>query len=324
MPITSMTKDPDALTMTVVADFDAPLRRLWDAYVDPRMIERFWGPPTWPATFIRHDASPGGRSHYFMTGPDGETNHGYWEWTAVDEMRSFEVLDGFAHADGAPDADIPSMRIRFTFEETPTGSRSVTTTHFGSVDELEQLLTMGMEEGLSAAMGQIDAVLADLAAFAAGHGTSTQILSDTRVRISRVIRGSVEMVWRAYHDADLIRRWMLGPDGWTMPVCEAATAVGESYRYEWERDGGGGRFGFTGTVLASRPPHYEATDEAMIDTDGPSVTNELTLTLLDGGTLVATVITYPDAETRDMVLATGMASGIETSYARLESILTPV
>ena len=60
MPITTITKDTDNLTLTVVADFDAPVGRLWDAYSDPRQIERFWGPPEWPATFTRHDMAVGG------------------------------------------------------------------------------------------------------------------------------------------------------------------------------------------------------------------------------------------------------------------------
>ena len=58
MPITSVAKDPENLTMTVIADFPVPLRRLWDAYVDPRQLEKFWGPPQFPATFTRHDAFP--------------------------------------------------------------------------------------------------------------------------------------------------------------------------------------------------------------------------------------------------------------------------
>lgn len=78
MPITSVTQDPEALTLTVVADFAVPVRRLWDAYADPRQIERFWGPPGWPATFTRHDVTVGGRSNYAMTGPDGERSGGYW------------------------------------------------------------------------------------------------------------------------------------------------------------------------------------------------------------------------------------------------------
>ena len=72
MPITSVEKDLDALTMTVTADFPVPVSRLWDAYADPRQLEKFWGPEGWPATFTRHDMAPGGRSEYYMTGPDGE------------------------------------------------------------------------------------------------------------------------------------------------------------------------------------------------------------------------------------------------------------
>lgn len=231
MPITSVTKDPEALTMTVVADFTAPLQRLWDAYSDPRQIERFWGPPTYPARFTRHDMYPGGRSAYAMYGPDGDASRGYWEFLSVEPLKSFEVIDGFALEDGSPNSEMPSMRMTFEFTETETGSRMTTTTYFNTAEEIEQLLEMGMEEGMRAAMGQIDAVLADLASFASGMSAETQILSDTQVRVTRVIRGPRELVWRAHNEADLVRRWLLGPDGWRMPVCELATEVGQTYTY---------------------------------------------------------------------------------------------
>jgi uncharacterized protein YndB with AHSA1/START domain len=320
MPVTSVTRDPEALTLTVVADFPAPVERLWDAYVDPRRLERFWGPPTYPATFTRHDAAAGGRSTYAMKGPDGETHGGYWEWLSLAPLESFEVRDGFTTPDGEPNPELPSTRMRFVFEPTDVGSRVTTTTYFSSLEELEQLLEMGMEEGLREAMGQMDEVLADLTSFAAGQGTSSQILSDTQVRISRVIRGNMEQVWRAHHEPELLQRWLLGPDGWTMPVCEVATTVGEKYRYEWERaDGGEGRFGFEGELLESAPPHLAVTTERMIGTPGEGTVNQLTLTPVAAGTLLALVITFPDADTRDAVLATGMTDGMETSYARLET-----
>ncbi|HVV30444.1 MAG TPA: SRPBCC family protein [Mycobacteriales bacterium] len=321
MPITSVTKDAEALTMTVVADFAAPVRRLWDAYLDPRLLERFWGPPTYPAVFTRHDGCVGGRSEYTMTGPDGDVSRGYWEWTAVDELKSFEVRDGFANPDGTANTQMPSMRMAFTFQSTPDGSRVSTTTYFNSVEQLEQLLEMGMEQGMTEAMGQMDAVIADLASFAAGNGTTTQLLSDTQVRISRVVRGSLDAVWRAHQEPALLQQWLLGPDGWTMPVCEVATEVGESYRYEWAQVDGEERFGFTGTLLASLPPHRSVTTEAMIGMDGPSTTNELTLTPVEDGTLLSILITYPDASVRDTVLATGMTDGMEISYARLEALI---
>lgn len=321
MPITSVTKDAEALTMTVVAEFDAPLRRLWDAYLDPRLLERFWGPPTYPAVFTRHDGCVGGRSEYTMTGPDGDVSRGYWEWVAVDEGTGFEVRDGFANPDGSANDQMPSMRMVFCFQAAGSGSRVTTTTHFNSADELEQLIGMGMQEGMTAAMGQMDEVIADLAAFAAGKPTTTQILGDTRVRISRIVRGGLEAVWRAHHEAELMQQWMLGPDGWTMPVCEVAGEVGQTYRYEWAQVDGDGRFGFTGTLLESLPPHREVSTEAMIGAQDTSTVNELTLTRLGEGTLMSLLITYPDAQTRDSVLATGMADGIEASYARLESLI---
>lgn len=320
MPVTSITRDTDALTLTVVADFPARAQRLWDAYVDPRQLERFWGPPTWPATFTRHDAAAGGRSAYTMKGPDGDTHGGYWEWLSIEPHKSFEVRDGFATPDGEPNPELPSMRMEFVFDETDDGARVTTTTYFNSLTDLEQLLEMGMDEGLREAMGQMDAVLADLTSFATGQATITQILSDTQARISRVIRGTVEQVWRAHHEPELLQRWLLGPEGWTMPVCEVATTVGEKYRYEWEPVGGTeGRFGFEGELLESVAPYRAVTTERMIGMPGEGTVNELTLTPVAPGTLLALVITFPDVDTRDAILATGMTDGMETSYARLET-----
>ncbi|MBL3699080.1 SRPBCC family protein [Leucobacter luti] len=324
MPITSVTTDPEALTLTVVADFTVPVRRLWDAYLDPRQIERFWGPPEYPATFFRHDAAPGGRSSYCMTGPEGDRSCGYWEWVSVDDGRSFEVRDGFAREDGSPHPDMPSMRMVFDFAETALGSRLTTTTLFGSLAELEQLMAMQMEEGMRAAMGQIDGVLAELAEYAADRGTLLQRVGDDRARVTRLISGSVEQVWRAHTEPELLQRWLLGPDGWEMPVCEFAAEPGSRYRYEWAETGGANRFGFTGDVVEAVPPVRLVTTEAMTTPEnpdgsgGPVTLNELTLTPTADGTRLTLMITYPDAETREMILATGMVDGMETSYARLE------
>src|SRR5690625_482558 len=187
MPVTSVDKDLEQLTLTIAAEFPVPARRLWDAYADPRQLEKFWGPPEWPATFTRHDMTPGGRSDYYMTGPDGSRARGYWEYLAVDEGRSFEVLDGFSHDDGSPNTDLPTMRAVFMFGEAAAGSRLETVTYFNSLTELEQLLEMGMQEGTVAAMGQIDAVVTDDTTFAPGSGTQAQFLDDRTVRVSRVL-----------------------------------------------------------------------------------------------------------------------------------------
>ena len=161
MPIVEVRKNPEALTLTVVAQFAAPVARVWAAYADPRQLERFWGPPEWPATFVRHDFVVGGRSEYFMTGPNGETSSGYFKYLVVDAPHAFEVEDGFLGEDGAPATGMPTMTMRFSFEPHDGGTRMVTLTTFPSAEALEQLLQMGMEEGMRSAMSQIDGVLAE-------------------------------------------------------------------------------------------------------------------------------------------------------------------
>lgn len=325
MPVTDVTTDPEALTLRVIADFTVPVRRLWDAYTDARQIERFWGPPEYPAAFTRHDVYPGGVSNYCMTGPEGDRSCGYWRWVAVDEGRSFEVRDGFALDDGTPDPEMPEMLMIFEFTETALGSRLTTTTRFNSLEELEQLRAMGMMEGMSAAMSQIDAVVEDLESFAAGRGTELQLIGETQARVSRVIRGTVDQVWRAHTDPELLRRWQLGPDGWSMPVCEFGSEPGRSLRTEWENGETGERFGFVGTVVGSAPPRRLVTTERMVspqDPDGaesPETLNEMTLTPVESGTLLAYLITYPDTDARAAVLETGMVDGMEAGYARLEA-----
>jgi uncharacterized protein YndB with AHSA1/START domain len=318
MPITSVTSDAAALTLTVVADYPVPVERLWEAYSDPRQLERFWGPEQWPATFTRHDMAVGGRSHYYMTGPDGTKAGGWWRFLAIEPLRRIEVEDGFTDENGQPSLTMPTMRMVFDFSATESGSRFESVTHFPSLEAMEQLVKMGMMEGLKSAMGQIDALLADLSSFAATRATGAQILGDTQVRISRVIRGSLHDVWRAHHEAKLMQRWLLGPDGWTMPVCQVATKVGERYRYEWEAVDGSQRFGFEGELLESAAPYREVTSEAMIGVEGPGSRNELTLVAVPGGTLLSLVVTYPSKEVRDQALGSGMTEGMEASYSRLE------
>jgi uncharacterized protein YndB with AHSA1/START domain len=162
MPLTSVTKDAAKLTLTVVGDYPVPQQRLWDAFADPRQLERFWGPPTCPATFTRHDFKVGGRAEYFLTGPKGEKWSGSWKFTAVNPISSFEAHDG---EDNAEDPNMPAS-MTFTFEATPTGSRVIGVTQFSSLEAMEQS-AKGMEEGLRAAMPQLDAVLAERSASAA-------------------------------------------------------------------------------------------------------------------------------------------------------------
>ena len=95
MPVTDITTDPENLTMTLIADVDASVDRLWRAFTQPEQLERFWGPPGWPATFTEFSFAPGGRARYHMTSPQGEASYGAWEFLKIDEPDSFEVLDAW-------------------------------------------------------------------------------------------------------------------------------------------------------------------------------------------------------------------------------------
>lgn len=323
MPVTSVTTDPEALTLTLVAEFPVPAARLWTVFTDPDQLSRFWGPPGWPSRFSAFDFVPGGIATYAMTGPRGETSGGRWQFTKIDPERSFEVLDSFADESGTPNPDMPSMRMTFSFADTAEGARLESVTHFPSLEALEQLSAMGMIEGSTMAMNQLDAVVLDLREYAQGKGTRVEVLSDQHVRITRLIEGPSELVWRAHHEPELLKKWLLGPDGWTMPVAEVAVEVGDTYRYGWAPEAGteGEQFGFEGELVLSEPGRREVTTERMIGLDAPGTLNDLSLYEEDGVTLLTLVIEYPDAATRDMVLATGMADGMEASYARLESVL---
>ena len=160
MTIVSTTKDRDDLTMTLVTELAAPPSRVWQVWADPRQLERWWGPPTWPATFEEHDLSVGGAMRYVMTGPAGEKARGWWRVTAVDEPRSLEFEDGFSDDSGAADPSMPTTRARVDLEETAGGTRMTITSRFATAEEMDQLDAMGMEEGLKGAVGQIDDVLA--------------------------------------------------------------------------------------------------------------------------------------------------------------------
>lgn len=159
MPVISTNPDREKLEMTVVAEFDAPADKVWDVWADPRKLEKWWGPPTWPATFHEYEFAEGGVAKYFMTGPEGEKAPGYWRFQVIEENRRIQFLDGFANEDGEPDENMPSMVMTMTLDVEGSRTRMTTVTKFSSIEDLEQTLEMGMEEGMREAMGQIDALL---------------------------------------------------------------------------------------------------------------------------------------------------------------------
>lgn len=159
MPVLGSEIDAENLTLTFVADFSAPVERVWQVWEDPRQLERWWGPPTWPATFERFEFEVGGRADYYMTGPDGTKAHGWWRITAIDSPVRLSLEDGFADGSGNPIDEDDTNSTVAVLETVATGTRMTVTATFKDLAQLERLSAMGMQEGMTAAMSQIDAIL---------------------------------------------------------------------------------------------------------------------------------------------------------------------
>ncbi|MFW0789256.1 SRPBCC family protein [Gordonia sp. CPCC 205333] len=161
MPVIDVKTDTDNLTLTITAEFAASVERVWGIYADPRQLEKIWGPPTYPATVVDHELRPGGRVTYFMTSPEGDKYPGWWQIIAVDEPTSLSFDDGFADEDFNPVPDMPVSRNDYAFSVVDGKTRAVYTSTYETAEGLQKVLDMGVVEGASSAINQIDVLLID-------------------------------------------------------------------------------------------------------------------------------------------------------------------
>lgn len=160
MPVIDVNRDLERQTLQITSRFDAPVAAVWEMWADPRRLERWWGPPTYPATFVEHDLTPGGAASYYMTGPEGDRFAGWWRVLEVDAPHRLVVEDGFAHGDGTPNDDLPVTVMRVTVDPRHGGGTTMQIhSTFPSPEAMEQMLEMGAEEGTVLAIGQIDEML---------------------------------------------------------------------------------------------------------------------------------------------------------------------
>jgi uncharacterized protein YndB with AHSA1/START domain len=160
MTVISVDKDLDSLTMTLIAEFEAPIERVWELWADPRKLERWWGPPGCPATFERHDLNPGAEAAYSMAVPDGEPSRGWWRITAVDPPRRLEFTDGWADRDGTPIAAGPTMSFRVELADHDDRTRMELRVTFSSREHMEEFMRTDALENFQRSVGQMDALLA--------------------------------------------------------------------------------------------------------------------------------------------------------------------
>jgi uncharacterized protein YndB with AHSA1/START domain len=151
--------------------------------------------------------------------------------------------------------------------------------------------------------------------------------TDREVLVKRSFDAAADLVWKAYTEPALMRRWLTAMPGWSMPVCEMTTEVGGQYRWRWRDDANGVEFGFTGEMLEVEPHskivHTQVYDPGTMGGsmgDGASVIT-LTFNETDGITNVATLIKFASKADRDAAVSTGMTDGMEMSYKQLDEVL---
>lgn len=160
MPVIDARVDREALSLTVITEHDAPVERVWQLWADPRQLERWWGPPGWPATVTRHDFRIDGDVRYHMTGPAGEIAAAWMRFTELDAPEHLRFDEGFSHDDGTENPSMPVGECDVRLAAVDGGRTRMTVVFsYCSVADLDLVVGMGMVEGFSSAAGQIEAVL---------------------------------------------------------------------------------------------------------------------------------------------------------------------
>jgi uncharacterized protein YndB with AHSA1/START domain len=152
-----------------------------------------------------------------------------------------------------------------------------------------------------------------------GNATTFTTPSDREIVITRVLDAPRRLVWEAWTRPEHLPRWMLGPEGWTMPVCEIDLRPGGSWHFAW-RNADGSEMAMRGVYREVVPPERLVSTESW-GGDWPETLNTLTLTEEGGKTKVTQRVLYPSKEARDAALRTGMKEGVNLSYNRLDALL---
>ena len=153
---------------------------------------------------------------------------------------------------------------------------------------------------------------------------TVETVGETDVVVTRRFNAPRSLVWRAYTEPALVRRWMLGMPGWSMPVCDIDLRVGGGYHYRWRNDENGTEFGFIAVFHAIEPEHRIVNTERPEDVDMPEAEIEVLFEPLGDMTEMKMVIRYADAVSRKAALDTGMTDGMGTSFDLMDDVLAEV
>lgn len=159
---TSFNKDKENKKVTIEHMFDAPREKVWEAWSNPSILEKWWGPKTWPATSKSMDFREGGYWHYYMTGPDGTQSWGRLNYLTIDPPKSFTAKDAFCDQEGTKNTDFPSTDWAVEFHDEGEKTRITVVMTFARIEDMEKLIEMGFEEGFADALDNLDRIFAEV------------------------------------------------------------------------------------------------------------------------------------------------------------------
>ncbi len=157
---TSIQRDLENKTLTIERRFNAPLDRVWRAYTDPRILDQWWAPKPWQTETIGMDFRAGGYWHYAMNGPEGEQHFGRMDFSEIKARRHYVALDVFADASGDAVPDMPKQTFVTSFIDEGKKTKVIVVVDYESVEDMQKVIEMGMEEGLTMAQDQLEELLA--------------------------------------------------------------------------------------------------------------------------------------------------------------------
>ncbi len=168
MEKTQVTKDLENKTLTIERVFDAPITKLWQAYADQTMFEKWWGPEGWETTTKEFNFTPGGKIHYCMKCVDKNQGDffGFEAWgkmqiESIDEPNAFSALDYFSNAEGTHDETKPTQRFTLELREEGGKTRMLIRTITETTEQLEELIKMGMIEGFDSSINKLEKLMVE-------------------------------------------------------------------------------------------------------------------------------------------------------------------
>ncbi len=315
-------------TVSITKEFDAARDLVWDAYTKPEVLDRWWAPKPYLSRTKHMNFEAGGKRFYAMVSPEGAERWVLQQYKSITPKSHFSLFNAFA--DENENMELPGSDWDLNFSEHD-GKTTVQASIFNeSLERLERMIEFGFKEGTAAQLQNLDALLAELSERAGKKMQPAEVStpSDQEVLVKRSFDAPVDLVWRAYTEPELMRRWLTAMPGWTMPVCEMDVQVGGKYRWRWRNDEDGIEFGFTGEMLEvelhSKIAHtqfYDPGDAEFGSMGGEPSIITVTFNETDGITNVVTSIKFASRADRDAAVSTGMTDGMELSYQSLDGVL---